>query len=201
MPAPLTCEEVITHLRELLHDDMLLATPANSSSIDLKDEATTITLRGIPTNYLIVKMDAFPSLNHTSPKKVFKGDRGEAKRADYVLIDGDNNKLVFIEIKAKKETKPREHVAQQLLGAWCVMDYFLTTKYYFCQNKDYFSANTLQHKPLPDSLLSHCRFVVLYEETGKRKTGKFDNSKGEHPFAFAVYKGRSHPYKQIANVR
>lgn len=74
-----------------------------------------INIVGIPKHSIVIKIDEFPA-----PKPIFKGDKGECKRADFVIIT--NAYIVFIELK--RGTGKNPEIIQQLQGAKCVVDYF-----------------------------------------------------------------------------
>lgn len=80
----------------------------------------SIRLIGIPENTMIIKPD-----NFASPKTIFKGNRGECKRSDFVIISDDQKGkiIVFIEMKAGKAKNTE--VIQQLKGSECFI--------YYCQ--------------------------------------------------------------------
>ena len=56
---------------------------------------------------------------------MFKGSKGECKRADFVIIANYNGKRVvlFIEMKNKSTTKKKAYIVNQLRGAQCAIKY------------------------------------------------------------------------------
>lgn len=81
----------------------------------------SVTISGMPAGdeVIIIKADAF-----NSPKTVFKGDFGECKRADFVIIaDTEKKKVILcIEMKGGKGGSEKE-IIQQLKGAQCFVAY------------------------------------------------------------------------------
>ncbi|MEH2050362.1 hypothetical protein [Nostoc sp.] len=81
----------------------------------------SVTINGMPHNddVIVIKADAF-----NSPKTVFKGNRGECKRADFVIVaDTENKKVILcIEMKGGKGGSKKE-IIQQLKGAECFVAY------------------------------------------------------------------------------
>ncbi|MHC5725471.1 MAG: hypothetical protein ACYT04_47725 [Nostoc sp.] len=82
----------------------------------------SVTINGMPHNddVIVIKADAF-----NSPKTVFKGNRGECKRADFVIVayTGKKKVILCIEMKAKASTSKEWEIIQQLKGAQCFVAY------------------------------------------------------------------------------
>jgi len=80
-----------------------------------------ITIDGMPDeeNVIVIKADAFKS-----PDTIFRGEHGERKRADFVIIADTGKKKVIlcIELKASKGGSTHE-IFQQLEGAKCFAEY------------------------------------------------------------------------------
>lgn len=73
-------------------------------------------IRNIPSDVIAIKADAFPA-----PNSFFKGDKGECKRADFILISEERKVVLFVEIKAG--AKDAGHIVRQLKGAACLLAY------------------------------------------------------------------------------
>ncbi|MEH2298602.1 MAG: hypothetical protein V7K88_05955 [Nostoc sp.] len=75
-----------------------------------------VTIYGMPDDdeVIIINADKFKS-----PDTVFKGNRGECKRADFVIVADTGKKKVIlcIEMKAKASTSTEWEIIQQLKGA------------------------------------------------------------------------------------
>lgn len=86
--------------------------------VEPQDPRSSVTLAGIPDRVMVITADAF-----RSPDTVFKGQHGECKRADYVIIaeKPDGKFIVCIEIKAG--SAPENEVIRQLAGAECFIHY------------------------------------------------------------------------------
>ncbi|MEH2319784.1 hypothetical protein [Nostoc sp.] len=79
-----------------------------------------VTIYGMPDDdEVIINADKFKS-----PDTVFKGNRGECKRADFVIVaDTENKKIILcIEMKGGKGGSETE-IIQQLKGAQCFVAY------------------------------------------------------------------------------
>jgi hypothetical protein len=84
---------------------------------------SSVEIKGIPENAIVIKIDNFPA-----PSSLFRGNKGECKRADYLIIAEYENKkkvlkkcVLFIELKRK--TDSANEIKQQLIGAACCFRY------------------------------------------------------------------------------
>jgi hypothetical protein len=73
-------------------------------------------IRNIPSDVIVIKADEFPA-----PKTFFKGDNGECKRADFIIISEEKKVILYVELKAG--AKDARHIVKQLKGASCVISY------------------------------------------------------------------------------
>lgn len=112
-------------LRELIHEDALarLERPEHGRRVAVLEETGgrdrySIKIKGVPNDAVVIKTDAFPA-----PKGIFKCQRGECKRADYVIVTSFEKKsyVVYVEMKKGKDN-PRDIVAQ-LKGSECFISY------------------------------------------------------------------------------
>lgn len=74
------------------------------------------TISHLPDDTVVMKVDTF-----TSPDQVFKGLKGECRRADYVIVSPSKKTIIYIEMKRTKDTWPG--IVQQLKGAECFVKY------------------------------------------------------------------------------
>lgn len=86
-----------------------LVEPINSSSV---------TIAGLPEKTMILKTDEF-----RAPASLFKGSKGECKRADFVIIADTGRKKVILCIEMKSGNDPEKEIIQQLKGARCLIAY------------------------------------------------------------------------------
>ncbi len=81
----------------------------------------SVTIEGMPSeeNVIVIKADQFKA-----PDTIFRGQNGECKRADFVVIANTEKKKVIlcIELKAKSGGHNNE-ILQQLQGAKCFAEY------------------------------------------------------------------------------
>ena len=89
-----------------------------SPSVELTDKCTTVEIKGLPHDSIVIKADAF------NPPNVFRGLRGERKRADFVIVSNEEQRkwMICIEIQAS-DPKTAAHVEAQLKGAQCFISY------------------------------------------------------------------------------
>lgn len=115
-------------LRELIKDEALVTVEKDEydkNILELKEPGEgessryKINVCNTPEDTIAIKSDMFPP-----PEKIFRGDRGERKRADYVIIakDGGENWIIYIEMKRGSHGSARR-IRQQLQGAKCFIDY------------------------------------------------------------------------------
>lgn len=80
----------------------------------------SVTIDGMPKpdEVIIIEAEKF-----NAPREVFKGDKGERKRADFVIIadTGTEKIILFIEMKRNKDDK--KDIVKQLYGAQCFIAY------------------------------------------------------------------------------
>lgn len=80
--------------------------------------ATSITIQGLPQDTLVIKGDDFKS-----PDSVFNGQKGECKRADFIIFSNDGSKKKIIIIETKKGSADNKEIVQQLKGSKCFVEY------------------------------------------------------------------------------
>lgn len=112
-------------LRELLVPDMLgeIVSEGDARYARLQElspdaKLKRVDIKGVPAGSLLLKLDSYEP-----PVSLFRGDRGQRKRCDYVLftvLDGSGYAL-FIELKSA--TLKRAQYIAQFKGAECAIDY------------------------------------------------------------------------------
>ena len=111
-------------LRELLKDEVLAPTEdtqTNKKALVLPEpgsQSYELRIIGAPYDTIAFKADAFP------PCYVFRGNRGERKRADYVIVANDDDRywIVYVEMKSGGDGLAADTIAQ-LRGAHCLVAY------------------------------------------------------------------------------
>ncbi len=83
-----------------------------------KQAKTTVEIAEIPHESIVIKAEVF------KPPNIFKGSKGERRRADFVIVSNTETDKWIICIETQKGTgKDRDHVEQQLRGADCFIGY------------------------------------------------------------------------------
>ena len=114
-------------LRELIKDEALVTVEKDEygkNFLELREREEggsgyEIKVHNLPGDTIAIKSDMFPP-----PGKIFRGNRGECKRADFVIIakDGRKNWIIYIEMK-HGEGGSEKRIIQQLQGSKCFIDY------------------------------------------------------------------------------
>lgn len=112
----------ITILQEMLSTgaQVPLQQTAGACSVILKDKQanTTVEITDLPHDSIVIRAEDF------KPPNVFKGSKGERRRADFVIVSNAENENWIICIETQAGTgKDVKHVEQQLRGAQCFMGY------------------------------------------------------------------------------
>lgn len=112
----------ITILQEMLSTgaQVPLQQTAEKCFVILKDQQakTSVEITNLPHDSIVIRAEAF------KPPTVFKGTKGERRRADFVIVSNAENENWIICIETQAGTgKDPEDVEQQLRGAQCFMGY------------------------------------------------------------------------------
>lgn len=148
-------------LTQLLTDDAKVN--YHGKSVQLKEDQASdsqITISQVPEDAVIIKCDKFPA-----PTEVLKGEYGECKRCDYIilLLYKGQKYALFIELKRGK--KSEDHIIRQLKGGSCVLDYCRAVLEHFHEIK----------KPLGDYKF---RYVCFTNTQINKKTVRLQRPKG-----------------------
>ncbi len=94
-------------LDRLIREDARVPTETRHDRIvaELREDRadSCVTLRGLPSDAFVIMADRFPS-----PDTVFKGEKGECKRADYVVISERKKCILYIEVKRTSDSWTEE---------------------------------------------------------------------------------------------
>ena len=139
-------------LRELMSDDALVmaANDHDGRNILVLREpeahpAYAITIRGLPDDVLAIKADRFPPPS-------FRGDRGERKRADFIIVAAraTRNWMVYVEMKGAESGRVRSRsgaeIRQQLMGAKCLVAYCREAGRMFWRQPDFLEERNYQQR-------------------------------------------------------
>jgi len=112
----------ITILQEMLNTgaQVPLQQTEEKCSVTLKDKQakTSVEITDLPRDSIVIRAEAF------KPPTVFKGSKGERRRADFVIVSNTATEKWIICIETQAGTgKDPEDVEQQLRGAQCFIGY------------------------------------------------------------------------------
>ena len=137
-------------LRELINDEALalIESSNNKNVITLKEISNspqsqyTVKIHGAPDDIIAIKADRFPP-----PGEIFKGEKGECKRADYVIVarTDKRNWIIYIEMKGGKYGLHNE-IVQQLKGAKCLVSYCRAIGQAFWDQRNFLKENDYEQR-------------------------------------------------------
>ena len=137
-------------LRALIRDEALAPVefPHGKKVIVLEEpgqqqqSAYSLRIKNVPDDVVAFRADAFPAPNH-----IFKNDKGECKRADFVVIasDGKANWILYVEMKRGKGHSEKE-IIQQLRGAQCLVAYCRAIGQEFWQERKFLKKESYQQR-------------------------------------------------------
>ena len=138
-------------------------------------------IHNLPADAFVIDLDK--SFNN---QKLFKGDAGECKRADYIIISESYARVLFIEMKQISDSAT--DIAHQLRGALCVFEYCQIIAREFFKVKDFMDFEK--------------RFIAL-THTNAKKTTKVSRDScskaNNHPDnCFRVFGRNSMQFKALA---
>lgn len=106
--------ELILHSALVPHENEYGKPVIKLQEAGIKDSVSFI--RNIPSDVIVIKADEFPA-----SKTFFKGDKGECKRADFIIISEEKKVILYVELKSG--AKDSSHIVKQLRGASCLISY------------------------------------------------------------------------------
>jgi hypothetical protein len=115
-----------------------------------------VKISGLPDDTIVIQADKFPS-----PSTIFKGNKGECKRADYILISEEKKCIIFLEMK--KTSDSQNTIILQLKGAQCVMKYCQEVGISFWNKSNF--LNDYKHR-----FVSVCRTNIHKTKTRQNQT-------------------------------
>ena len=126
----------IAILQEMLNAgaQVPLQQTAGQCSVTLRDKQakTTVEIADIPDDSIVIRAEAF------KPPTVFKGSKGERRRADFVIVSNAENENWIICIETQAGTgKDPEDVEQQLRGTQCFIGYCKCIGQSFWQSENF----------------------------------------------------------------
>jgi hypothetical protein len=115
----------IAILKEMINEKATVPLYQNNkkNQVILEETGTSkysVTIYGMPNQdeVIVIKAD-----NFTSPNAIFKGEKGECKRSDFVIIAATERKKVILCIELKATKDDNKKIIQQLTGSKCFVTY------------------------------------------------------------------------------
>ena len=114
-------------LRELVNERALvplMETPYGKKTVVLSESGSqggiqySIKIKGIPDDAAVVKTDMF-----SSPKSIFSCQKGECKRADYVIVTNSETANFIVHVEMKRGEGSAGEIIDQLKGSECFIAY------------------------------------------------------------------------------
>lgn len=137
-------------LRALIRDDALapVESPYRTKTVVLEEPghqqqpAYSLRISAVPDDVIAFRADAFPAPNY-----IFRNDKGECKRADFLVIasDGKTNWILYVEMKRGKGHSEKE-ITQQLRGAQCLVAYCRAIGQEFWQERRFLKKESYQQR-------------------------------------------------------
>ena len=160
----------------------------------------SIKIEGIPENTIVVKTDIFPS-----PGSIFACQKGECKRADYVIITNSATANLIVYVEMKKGKGRKSEIINQLKGSECFISYCRAIVFRFWQQSKFleqyenrfvtFRNIGIRKSPTRirprKSLTRESRSAKLHDEPGKMLRISDVGDGGEIPFRRLI-QGSSH---------
>lgn len=91
-----------------------------------------VAITGVPDNAIVIKADSFKA-----PDSIFTCEKGECKRADFVIVADSGQKKVILCIEMKQTKDSAKEVVQQLTGTLCFISYCKEIGRLFWKNPDF----------------------------------------------------------------
>lgn len=70
-------------------------------------KGSVVCIRNLPSDAIVIKADDFPA-----PINFFKGNKGECKRTDFIIISEERKVILYVELKSGE--KDASHIVKQL---------------------------------------------------------------------------------------
>ena len=147
------------------------------------EQQYSVKIQNAPDEILAIKADKFPA-----PKSIFRNDKHECKRADYILVAYTKgaNWIIYIELKGGQYDS-HEEIRQQLDGAKCLIAYCRAVGRTFWQQPKFLEEKNYEQ-----------RFVCVKNLKGKKtSTRNHPKSRRLHDNSANMLKIPAHPGEQI----
>jgi hypothetical protein len=159
-------------LKEMLDQSMIVCLQEKQEgthirySVILKETQYnySVSIEGMPNpdEVIIIDAEKFKVIPH-----VFKGNKGQGKRADFVIVANTKTEKIILCIELKKTKKPPDFIIKQLKGAKCFMIYCQALVKNFWEKHDFLDGYEY-------------RFVTIGHINTNKTTTRMNNRKGDN---------------------
>ncbi len=111
---------------------------SDKASVTLKEPKSStseVTIHGLPLDAIVIKVDKFKS-----PDTILTENKGQRKRADYIIVANKNGKKNILHIEMKTTNDNNKYIIKQLKGSACFVGYCKSIAKEFW-NKDKFLSD------------------------------------------------------------
>ena len=163
----------ITILQEMLNTgaQVPLKQSAGSTSVELIDKQanTSVEITDLPHGSLVIRAETF------KPPTVFKGSKGERRRADFVIVSNAATEKWIICIETQRSTgKDSGQVEQQLRGAECFIGYCQCIGKSFWQSQKF--LNGYQYRFVSIVNINIAKQTTRFYKPGNQRKKKLHDS-------------------------
>mgnify|MGYP000905364642 CR=1 FL=1 len=136
-------------LKEMFQDSIKIEMKDhyNQKQVKLQEDKAgySVTISGLPDDTLVIKGD-IEKLNHIFKDGASGDQKGQCRRADFIIFSNIGNKkfIICIELKKCSSTSSEEHIIQQFKGTLCFLGYCQQMGKEFWRKKDF--LETFQYR-------------------------------------------------------
>ena len=154
-----------TVLKRMFQDEILLRLEShhnNKKKVILRELQaldSLVEIHNIPSDSIIIDLDR--AFNNSM---LFKGDQGECKRADFIVISEEKQKVIFIELK-RSNLPSKKDIVNQLKGSFCAFEYCKVIAAEFFQERDFLKHYQLRFVNFRQTNIPKKRTIIKREES------------------------------------
>jgi hypothetical protein len=159
----MNCVELIG---QLIHRDALVPVEPYNSRLKVvlrePESGSQAQIYNLPPDAIVFRLD-----ERFEVERIFKGNSGECKRGDFILIATLHGTLFVIHLEMKRTKGSKPEIKQQLLGSWCFTHYMQEIGRRFWGHNLF--LETAEH-----------RYISLRGTDGKKRRTKLDSDTALH---------------------
>lgn len=180
-------------LKEMFKESVLLPIEQSNGRwvcrlTEPNESDSQVIISGLPENSIVIKVDD----SFASPSKLFKGEKGECKRADFIIIADSQRYKKILYIELKKTNEHRNHVINQLKGAVCFLDYCKSISNQFWAKPDLLNMYEEHFVGFANTSIS---------KNGSRKVSGSDTNSTPENFTKITSPWKLEQFRKLVNIR